>query len=249
MNKLIKNMYDFLRKVKFLKHVITMLRKINPQYIKNLILLNSINKKYLVGNGVEIGPGGSPYMKGLTLVDKFPAEYPNLEAKKIVNTDANELPFDDNKFDFLISCHCLEHCPNTIKTLNEWSRVIKKNGILFLVLPHGDRTFDKGREKTSLDHHINDYNNNVDIYDVSPHDEWENISLKADNPKWLENPKARNENGTLNFKWMAEDGKIHYHVWTDKEFIKLAEYLNLKVLKSLEFHPNRYDSFLIILQK
>ena len=247
--KFFKYLYSLLKKVKFLKYTIILLRRLKPKYIRNSILLNSINKKYLIGDGVEIGPGGSPYKNGLTLVDKFPLEYPNLDAKKVVNCDANELPFNDSKFDFLISCHCLEHCPDAIKTLNEWLRVIKKNGILFLVLPHGDRTFDKGREKTSLEHHINDYKNNVDIYDPSPHEEWKSISLKADNPKWLNNPKAKNADGSLNFKWMAEDGKIHYHVWTQKEFVALADYLGLKVLKSLEFHPNRDDSFLVILQK
>lgn len=235
--------------INFLKVVVRFLRKLKPKYIINKKKLLNINKKFLNGSGVEIGPGGSPYMKGLTLVDKFPLEYPNLNPDKVINSDASDLPLEDNQFDFLVSCHCLEHCPDTIKTLKEWTRVIKKDGILFLVLPHGDRTFDKGRKKTSLQHHIDDYKNKVDIYDTEPLDEWENISLKVDNPWWLENENAKNADGSLNFKWMAEDGKIHYHVWTENEFQTLAEYLDLNVLMKLEYLPNRDDSFLMVLQK
>ena len=235
--------------ISFLRIIVRFFRKLKPKYVKNKFKLIEINKRFLVGSGVEIGPGGSPYMSGLTLVDKFPLAYPNLDQNKVVNSDASNLPFKDNTFDFLISCHCLEHCPDTIRTLNEWLRIIKKGGFLFLVLPHGDRTFDKGRNKTTVEHHIRDYNNKVDIYDTDPLEEWENISLKADNPKWLNNDKAKNADGSLNFKWMAEDGKIHYHVWTEDEFEMLAKYLNLNIEIKLTFFPNRDDSFLMVLSK
>lgn len=233
----------------FLRSLMITLRKFNPRYIKNSVQLKAINSKYLIGKGIEIGPGGTPYMDGLTLVDKFPLEYPNLDAEKVVNSDASDLPFDDNCFDFLISCHCLEHCPDTIKTLNEWIRVVKKGGIVFLVLPHGDRTFDKGRRKTTLNNHIEDFKNEVDIYDDEPLDEWENISLVNAKPKWLNNKNAYNIDGSLNFVWMAETGRIHYHVWTQKEFVELAKYLKVEVLESREFLPNRDDSFLVVLKK
>ena len=105
------------------------------------------------------------------------------------------------------------------------------------------------RNKATLEHHIKDYRNNVNIYDPNPLDEWENISLKTDNPKWLKNIYAKNADGSLNFEWMAEDGKIHYHVWIEKEFEILAKYLNLSIEMNLDFFPNRYDSFLIIFRK
>ena len=42
----------------------------------------------------------------------------------------------DGQYDFVLSCHNLEHIANPIKALTEWQRVIKSNGYLLLILPH-----------------------------------------------------------------------------------------------------------------
>lgn len=49
--------------------------------------------------------------------------------------------FKDEELDFVVSRHNLEHYVDTIKTLREWSRVLKKGGILATVLPD-DRKLD-----------------------------------------------------------------------------------------------------------
>jgi len=49
--------------------------------------------------------------------------------------DGSNLPLLDNCLDFIISSHALEHIIDTRKTLKEWSRVLKPNGIMGIVIP------------------------------------------------------------------------------------------------------------------
>ena len=226
------------------------IKNLKISFLKEKIILNYLKNKYLIGDGLEIGPGRYPYKKkNVIYVDKFPEHYPSMDSNKMIKADASKLPFKDSYFDFLISAHCLEHCPDTILTLKEWIRVIKPGGNLFLILPHAERTFDKGRKLTDLQHHIIDYKNKADIYDKNPLDEWGKISLPNAKPNWLTNKNTLNKDGSLNFKWMAEDGKIHYHAWTQDEIAKLGQYLNLKVLFSSDYLPTREDSFIVVFNK
>ena len=50
--------------------------------------------------------------------------------KQFINdaTDLNKI--SDNRYDFLLSSHCLEHIANPIKALKEWNRVLKDGGLL-----------------------------------------------------------------------------------------------------------------------
>ena len=46
-----------------------------------------------------------------------------------------ELPYSDNTFDRLIASHVLEHIHHPEIILREWSRIVKKDGIISLALP------------------------------------------------------------------------------------------------------------------
>ena len=60
-------------------------------------------------------------------------------------------------YDCVLASHCLEHIANPIKALLEWKRVLRLDGILLLVLPHKDATFDRRRPTTSLTHMVEDF--------------------------------------------------------------------------------------------
>jgi SAM-dependent methyltransferase len=70
-------------------------------------------------------------------------------------TDLRAIP--TATYDFVLSSHTLEHIANPIRALSEWMRVLKDAGVLVLVLPHKDRTFDHRRPVTSLAHLIEDF--------------------------------------------------------------------------------------------
>jgi SAM-dependent methyltransferase len=72
-------------------------------------------------------------------------------AKVDVVADGADLPFENNQWDFVISSHCLEHNWDTIAALKEWIRVVKVGGYVFTIFPHPERTFDKGRPRTTLE--------------------------------------------------------------------------------------------------
>lgn len=44
---------------------------------------------------------------------------------------AEDIPFEDNKFDFIIMDNVLDHCEDPVKVLLEMKRVIKINGIIY----------------------------------------------------------------------------------------------------------------------
>jgi SAM-dependent methyltransferase len=70
----------------------------------------------------------------------------------------------------VISSHVIEHfwvrifCqPNLffkdpIKTIEEWLRVVKPGGYVYMDIPHKERTFDKPRNRTTLSELLKRYN-------------------------------------------------------------------------------------------
>jgi SAM-dependent methyltransferase len=62
----------------------------------------------------------------------------------------DKLPFDDGTQDYVLSSHVLEHFFDPLAAILEWQRVLRVGGILFMIVPHRERTFDKERPRTSL---------------------------------------------------------------------------------------------------
>ena len=67
-----------------------------------------------------------------------------------VVASGDDLPFEDNSYDFCLTSHVIEHFYDPIKALREWRRVVKPGGIFFIVCPHKDRTFDRDRPVTTI---------------------------------------------------------------------------------------------------
>src|SRR5215470_3467256 len=72
-------------------------------------------------------------------------------------SEATDLEIESTAYDCLIASHCLEHIANPIKALLEWNRVLRPNGLMLLILPNRDFTFDWRRHITPLEHMIRDY--------------------------------------------------------------------------------------------
>lgn len=61
------------------------------------------------------------------------------------------LPFKTAEFDYIVTSHVLEHVWDLIAGFHEMRRVLRPYGLMVHVLPHVDRTFDKGRSLTAWD--------------------------------------------------------------------------------------------------
>jgi ubiquinone/menaquinone biosynthesis C-methylase UbiE len=56
-----------------------------------------------------------------------------IETTKFIESNATELPFEDNSFDTVVCAHTLEHVKNINKAISELKRVCKKK--LIIILP------------------------------------------------------------------------------------------------------------------
>lgn len=68
-----------------------------------------------------------------------------------VKADICQLPFEDNKFDFILCNHVLEHIPDDTKAMKELLRVLKPKGTAILQIP-----IEESRTKTFSDDSIID---------------------------------------------------------------------------------------------
>lgn len=147
-------------------------------------------------------------------------------------TDLSKI--EDNTYDFILSCHSLEHVANPIKALMEWKRVLKPDGKFVLVLPDKENTFDNKRPYTTLDHLITDYQENMDESD-STHFE-ETIQLHDLSKDTGVHSKAELEVRTLN---NLDNRCVHHHVFSLSLVKELLEYCGFEVghqQKGIPFH-------------
>jgi SAM-dependent methyltransferase len=215
-------------------------------------IIAALVRQYCTGQGIEIGAGKTPYgdPSRTTFLDKNVGDKDSTENADIV-ADANAIPRPDASFDYVLSSHVLEHVPNTIKTLNEWLRVLKPGGVMFTILPHAERTIDRFRRVTTLEHHLEDFANGIDDTDRTHFEE-----MKAG---WLQLPGAGEEDAAqYKREWGADlwdwdfrikHSVLHYHVWTQDEIVRLYQHLGLKIAHVAEIAPEREDSFIVVARK
>ena len=139
--------------------------------------------------------------------------------------DAIELKhIESNKYDFILSCNNLEHIANPLKAVQEWLRIIKKNGLILLVLPFKESNFDHKRKYTTFDHLLLDYTNNTkedDLTHLPEILELHDLSLDKEAGDF-ENFKKRSLENFAN-------RCLHHHVFSAETLTQMFEYFNLKI--------------------
>ncbi len=176
--------------------------------------------------------------------------YPELAKLDLVETDyigsaENLETIETNSKDFVILNHVFEHLANPIKALQEFDRVLRKDGIAFLAIPEKTRTFDKNRPRTALEHIIEDYKSPSQERDYEHFREfaWIHYSDAASQEK--EAKRLRDTNYS-----------IHYHVFIEEDVVNLVNRCNEQWIthfsiidkKSLLRNPAD-NEFILILKK
>lgn len=128
-------------------------------------------------------------------------------------------------YDFVLASHTLEHVANPLRALAEWKRVLKVDGILALVLPHRDGTFDNRRPVTPLSHLIDDQKENMGEDDLTHLEEILALhDLKRD-------PES---GGSAVFKARAlrniELRCLHHHVFDTRLAVEMIHYMGFQIL-------------------
>lgn len=145
-------------------------------------------------------------------------------------SDLNRI--SSEKYDFVISSHCLEHCANTLKSVNEWLRIIKKGGVLLLVLPDKRYTFDHNRSITKFSHLIEDYANKVNEDDLTHLSEILKLhDLNLDKAAGsIDQFEERSKNNYSN-------RCLHHHVFDFELLKQIFEYNNVESINTSFIKP------------
>jgi SAM-dependent methyltransferase len=150
----------------------------------------------------------------------------NKEAGYQFICEGNNLQTIQNEFyDFLLSSHNLEHFANPLKALQEWLRILKKSGTLFLVLPDKRFTFDCNRSITKFEHLKTDFENNTSEHDLTHLGEILELHDYKQTPEIKD--RAFYYNRSLkNF----ENRCLHHHVFDDELLKEIFTFFNIEFL-------------------
>ena len=184
--------------------------------------------KYLSGNGIEVGALHAPlevpdnvkvYYVDRMSVSELRKQYPELNGTNLIEADIVDngetlSSIADNSWDFVIANHMIEHCQNPIGALENFLRVLKPGGIVYMGVPDKRYIFDVDRPMTSLDHLIRDYKEGPEWSKVSHYEEYVRLVEKFPQEQVFARQQA-----LINI-----DYSIHFHVWTSETFSELLFY-------------------------
>ena len=147
--------------------------------------------------------------------------------------EANNLQAIPNEsYDFLIASHCLEHCANTLLTIREWLRVVKKGGTIMLILPDKRYTFDHQRPVTNFEHLVDDLNKGIDETDLTHLSEILKLhDLTMDQPAGT---KEKFKKRSLN---NYENRCLHHHIFDFELLEKIYYHFEIKIADRLFVKP------------
>lgn len=138
----------------------------------------------------------------------------------------------DESYDFVLSSHCIEHLANPLQGLSEWIRILKDGGLLVLVVPHKDGTFDHHRPVTTLTHMIQDFDAEMQEDDMTHLDEILRLhDLRMDYRAG--DLETFRERSLHNF----ENRCLHQHVFDTRLAVDMVDHMGLQLLAVEAFRP------------
>lgn len=242
-----KQFYDeikcYLLELGFPENKIILIDCIVNEYYRDLLGVNRLNGK----EGVEIGGPSDIFSAiydvvrscdGVNFSDKTvwweneEAVYCYQQKKlgKVIIDDATQLQqIKNNKYDFLLSSNNLEHIANPLKALNEFRRVVKEDGLIIIVVPRKDKTFDHNREYTTFQHILEDYTLDIDETDLSHLPE---IIEKHDYE--MDKSCGGKENFIVRSHKNYENRCLHHHVFSQECLTEMFQYLKLVIVDQIK---------------
>lgn len=133
--------------------------------------------------------------------------------------------FEDASYDFVLASHCIEHLANPLRGLEEWIRVLRHEGLLVLVIPHKDGTFDHRRPVTTLEHLLQDQVRQTGEEDLTHLEEILALhDLRKDpgagNMESFQKRSIRN----------IENRCLHHHVFDTRLAVEVVNHIGLRIL-------------------
>lgn len=138
-------------------------------------------------------------------------------------------------YDFVLSSETLEHIANPLQALSEWIRVLKKKGLLVLMVPYRDNHWDQNRPVTSLAHLIQDFELQVTEGDLTHLEEIFSVEPFLGNKVLKEFSR-----GNLNNR------ALHHHVFDTRLAVEVIHRIGLQILAVEVIKPH---SIWVVAQK
>jgi SAM-dependent methyltransferase len=185
--------------------------------------------RHLGGDGLEIGalqhPMTVPDASSILYSDILTEEqlqqtYPGSKPPDIVSDSESFPTVSNDRFDFIIANHVLEHLSNPIRALAEWFRILRDDGLLFMAIPDKRYTFDRRRPRTPLAHLISDYQSTLPAQELN----------KGHLLEWAEHVEQLAP-GSADFeRWVSEQLEhgysVHNHVWVAQDILEMLHWMN-----------------------
>jgi SAM-dependent methyltransferase len=184
------------------------------QNISNLDNVNFSNKTVWEGDLIE----GSNFKFG------------NKIGKQFIKEASDLTGISYSQYDFLISSHNIEHLANPLKTIQEWKRVVKPNGLFLWIVPNKEGTFDHRRPITNIEHLIKDLEYNTGEEDETHFDEILELHDLTKDPGGLDFIDFKNR--TLN---NFENRCVHHHVFNIDLLKNIADFSHIEILRLDKF--------------
>lgn len=214
---------------------------------------------YLYGlSGIEIGGSGKSYgldnQKGsyanVDIIDaETRAKKKGWSSSQLVNilAEGDNLPFKNEVFDYVFSSHVIEHFFDPIKAIEEWFRVLKKGGYIFMIIPHKERTFDRNRQITGFTELKERHNGKLTFSDYVKRNK--NSKLKHETKEDKDHHRLiRNEKPPEGWERFSEyDFTHHWSVWDTNAFLNLCKEMNWNVAEYQDVEDG--NDFTVILRK
>jgi hypothetical protein len=212
------------------------------------------------GNGLEIGALHSPfpidatrarvkYVDSRTL-EELRAHYPELAALNLIAPDIVDeaetlrLVADESQ-DFVIGSHVLEHTDRVIESLANMLRVVRRGGLVVLLVPMRCETFDYLRAVTSLAHLLDEYTRPSAVAEnrAEHFREWAVSHSRRHVPTMPIDAFARES--------AAHKYSIHFHTWDEGSlrdmFTALHEVRGIPPFRILELaHPPGNEAVVLL---
>lgn len=218
-----------------------------------------IANKFIRGGGIELGAFHNPWPYDSILAQ---VKYCDKADTKTVLQRHPDLPFDlkcvtpdfvddaetlatvpDNRYNFVIASHVIEHCFSPLTAIENHLRVLMTGGHAIYALPDKRHTFDKNRENSTcmVDDFIlvSDYPELVEQNKINHHHDYlEHVDGIQDSEERVRIAKQR----------LSEGKDIHYHAW-DSQFIYKLFHIANHVDHRFEvvlFYPAGHEVFIVL---
>lgn len=137
----------------------------------------------------------------------------------------------DEAFDFIISSNVLEHTTNPERAIEEWLRIIKPKGVVYMVFPDKRFCFDRKRETTKLDHLMEEFQDKINVTSL---EHYEDLIYNTEGEDGI----SRSPKKEFVERCWKEQSSIHVHTFTSESAVELIEALAAYLSFEVELYAN-----------